>query len=120
MLRLAPVARNRGQNEPMRGNKSWDRFQEDMGSLGERLREAYRAAPTDSARAELRAALDRFQEGAETAVRALDRVVQDPQVRAGTERAARSFGTALAETFRMVGDEVAGAVRSAKGKRPKP
>ena len=104
----------------MSGNRSWDRFQDDMGTLGEHLREAYRAAPTDSARAELRAALDRFQEAADTVFKSLDRVVQDPEVRAGTQRAARSFGTALGETFRMVGDEVAGAVRSAKGRRPKP
>jgi hypothetical protein len=95
---------------------SWDRFQEDMTSLGDRLRTAYGTAPTDSARAELRASLDRLQEAADAVFRSIDHVAQDPDVRAGTQRAARSFGSALTESFRQLADEVAGAVRSKKGR----
>jgi hypothetical protein len=96
--------------------KTWDRFQNDMSSLGERLREAYRAAPTDSARTELRASLDRLQEAADAVFRSLDHIAQDAEVRAGTRRAAGSFGSALTETFRQLTDELASAVRSKKDK----
>jgi len=95
---------------------SWDSFQDDMSSLGERLREAYRTAPTDSAKSELRASLDRLQEAADAVFRSLDHIAQDAEVRAGTKRAARSFGSALTETFRQLTDELASAVRSKKGK----
>jgi hypothetical protein len=95
----------------------WESFQDDMSSLGDRLHDAYRTAPTDSARAELRASLDSLQEAADAVFRSLDHIAQDPEVRAGTRRAARSFGNALAETFREIGDEVVGAVRGRKGGR---
>jgi len=99
-----------------KGKPPWESFQEDMSSLGDRLRDAYRTAPTESARSEFRASLDRLQEAADAVFRSLDHIAQDPDVRAGTQRAARSFGSALTQTFRQLGDEVAGAVRSRKGR----
>ena len=36
----------------------------------------------------------------------IDHVAKDPQVRAGTRRAAKSFGDAVAETFRQVADSL--------------
>lgn len=94
--------------------KNWDRFQSDMGSLGGSLREAFRTAPTESARSELRGALDRLEEAADAVFKSIDHIAQDPEVRAGSRKAARSFGAALTETFRDLGDEVANAVRSRK------
>jgi hypothetical protein len=84
----------------------WDRFQSDMSELGDRLRDAYQSAPTEGARAELKASVDRLQEAAEAVFKSIDHVAKDPQVRAGTRRAAKSFGDAVGETFRQVADSL--------------
>lgn len=92
----------------------WDRFQADIDALGDSLRDAYKAAPAEGARAELKASVDRLQEAADAVFKSIDHVAKDPDVRAGTRRAAASFGEAVAETFRQVADGLAGAVRPRK------
>ena len=50
---------------------------------------------------------------------ALGRATRDPDVRQGTRQAARSFGSALAETFKDVADELAAALRSKDSAPPR-
>ncbi len=52
-----------------------------------------------------------FNQAADEVFDSLGRATRDPEVRDGTRKAARSFGSALAETFRDVADEVAAAIR---------
>ena len=89
---------------------AWDQFQADMKSLGAELRRHYE--PASSQDPALQASLHKLGQAADEVFEALGRATRDPDVRQGTRQAARSFGSALAETFRDVGDELAAALRS--------
>jgi hypothetical protein len=88
---------------------AWDKFQADMKSLREELRRHYEPASSDNP--DLQTSLNKLGQAADEVFEALGRASRDPDVRQGTREAARSFGSALAETFRDVADELAAAMR---------
>ncbi len=90
-------------------NSAWAQFEADMKALRDDLRRHYEAAP--SGNPDLQSALNKLGKAADEVFDSLGRATRDPEVRDGTRKAARSFGSALAETFRDVADEVAAAMR---------
>src|SRR5579864_8334568 len=96
--------------------QAWERFQGDMKTLAEELRRQYKDASPEKT-ADLNRSLEQLRKGAEAVFDSLGTVSRDPEVRDRTRRAARSFGSALGETFREVGDEVEKAFR--KSSAPK-
>jgi hypothetical protein len=96
-------------------SEAWDRFQDDMKSLAGDLRRHYRDADDEKRSAEINQSLRQLGDAAEKFFNSLDVASRDPEVRASTKRAARSFGTALRETFRDVSSEVEKAFREPAG-----
>ncbi len=88
---------------------AWAQFEADMKALRDELRRHYDPAP--SGNPDLQSALNKLGKAADEVFDSLGRATRDPEVRDGTRKAARSFGSALAETFRDVADEVAAAIR---------
>jgi hypothetical protein len=88
---------------------AWAQFETDMKALRDELRRHYEPAP--SGNPDLQSALNKLGKAADEVFDSLGRATRDPEVRDGTRKAARSFGSALAETFRDVADEVAAAIR---------
>ncbi len=88
---------------------AWAQFESDMKALRDELRRHYE--PAASGNPELQSALNKLGKAADEVFDSLGRATRDPEVRDGTRKAARSFGSALAETFRDVADEVAAAIR---------
>lgn len=91
--------------------KAWDRFESDIQSLAGELKRHYRSAADDRASAELNRSLEQLRQGAESVFHSLETATRDPEVRSKTKVTARSFGSALAETFRELSDEIEKAVR---------
>jgi hypothetical protein len=89
---------------------AWDQFQADMKSLRDELRRHYE--PATSQDPDLHTSLNKLGQAADEVFEALGRASRDPDVRQGTRQAARSFGSALAETFKDLADELAAAMRS--------
>jgi hypothetical protein len=89
-----------------------------MRSLSRLLREHYSSRPAEGDKADVEASLRRMQEAADSLFRSLKEVATEPEVRAGTEKAARAFGTALAETFQEIADQLDKTVRNKPGDRP--
>jgi hypothetical protein len=89
---------------------AWDQFQADMQSLRDELRRHYE--PASTAGPDLQTSLNKLGKAADEVFDALGRATRDPDVRQGTRQAARSFGSALGETFKDVADELAAALRS--------
>lgn len=89
----------------------WDRFDTDVKNLGDELRRHYRGAGDAQKSAELNRSLEQLRSAADAVFSSLDTATRDPEVRAKTKQAARSFGSALAETFRELGDELEKALR---------
>lgn len=83
---------------------AWERFQADLGALRDQVG-AHGAGPT------LQASLDRLGRTADEVVSTLGEVARDPEVRAGTRSAARSFGVALGDTLRKIGEDLAESFR---------
>jgi len=88
---------------------AWTQFEADMKALRDELRRHYEPAPSGSP--DLQSALNKLGQAADEVFDSLGRATRDSEVRDGTRKAARSFGSALAETFRDVADEVAAAIR---------
>ena len=88
---------------------AWTQFEADMKALRDGLRRHYEPAPSGSP--DLQSALNKLGQAADEVFESLGNATRDPEVRDGTRKAARSFGSALAETFRDVADEVAAAMR---------
>jgi hypothetical protein len=88
---------------------AWAQFEADMKALRDELRRHYEPAP--SGNLDLQSALNKLGKAADEVFDSLGRATRDPEVRDGTRKAARSFGSALAETFRDVADEVSAAIR---------
>ncbi len=86
--------------------EAWDRFQADMKTLAAEVRRNYRDSTDEKQAAEINRSLRQLGQSAEAFFGSLDTATRDPEVRASTKRAARSFGSALAETFHEVGDEI--------------
>ena len=83
---------------------AWARFQSDLSALREQVRR-HGAGPT------VQASLERLGETADEVVAALGEVARDPEVRASSRATARSFGLALGDTLRRIGDDLADAFR---------
>ena len=89
-------------------SEAWDRFQDDMRSVADELRRHYKDGDEEEKKktAEINRSLRQLGDAAEQFFGSLDTATRDPEVRATTKRAARSFGSALRETFRDVSSEV--------------
>jgi len=97
------------QNE---GNKkAWDRFETDVQGLAGELKRHYRNAGDEKNTADLNRSLDQLRQAADAVFRSLETATRDPEVRTKTKETARSFGMAIAETFRDLSDEIEKAVR---------
>ena len=91
--------------------EAWDRFQADVKSMAGELRRQYEGTKDERQTAEINRSLKQLGEAAEKFFGSLDTTSRDPEVRASTKRAARSFGTALRETFHEVSEELEKAFR---------
>lgn len=92
-------------------DKAWDRFEADIQGLAGELKRHYRDAADDKESAELNRSLEQLRQAAESVFRSLDAATRDPGVRTKTKETARSFGSAVAETFRELSDEIEKALR---------
>jgi hypothetical protein len=90
--------------------KAWDRFEADIKGVAGELRRHYKDAGVTK-NAELNRSLEQLRRAAESVFASLETATRDPEVRTRTKQAAQSFGSALAETFRELGDQVEKAVR---------
>src|SRR3989442_7121579 len=88
--------------------EAWVQFQTDMKTLRDQLRQHYE--PNAPGRTELQDSLNRLGRAADEVFESIGRASRDPGVRDGTRPAARSFGSAMAETFRDLADELAAAM----------
>jgi hypothetical protein len=91
--------------------KAWDRFETDIKDLAGELRRHYRSASDERHTAELNESLEQLRKAADAVFKSLETATKDPQVRDRTKQTARSFGSAVAETFRDLSDEIDKAVR---------
>lgn len=91
--------------------KAWDRFELDIQSLAGELKRHYRSASDAKHSAELNRSLEQLRQAAESVFRSFETATKDPDVRSKTKDTARSFGSAVAETFRDLSDEIEKAVR---------
>ena len=91
--------------------KAWDRFESDIQGLAGELKRHYRDADDDRNTAELNRSLEQLRQAAETVFKGLETATRDPEVRTKTKETARSFGSAMAETFRELSDEIDKALR---------
>ena len=92
-------------------NKAWDRFESDIQGLAGELKRHYRTAADERESAELSRSLEQLRHAAESVFRSLETATHDPDVRSKTKETARSFGSAVAETYRDLSDEIEKAVR---------
>ena len=95
---------------------AWEQFQADMRSLRDELRRHYQTASAEDP--DLQTSLNKLGRAADEVFESLGRATRDPEVRQGTRQAARSFGSALAETFKDVADELAAAMRTKESTPP--
>ena len=91
--------------------KAWDRFETDVQGLAGELKRHYRDADDVKDTAELNRSLDQLRQAAESVFKSLETATRDPEVRTKTKDTARSFGSAIAETFRELSDEIDKALR---------
>lgn len=91
--------------------KAWDRFETDVQGLAGELKRHYGDADDVKDTAELNRSLDQLRQAAESVFKSLETATRDPEVRTRTKDTARSFGSAIAETFRELSDEIDKALR---------
>jgi hypothetical protein len=91
--------------------EAWDRFESDVKRLAGELRRHYHGVQDEKKTAELNRSLEQLKQAANAVFNSLDTAAQDPEVHSRTKQAARAFGSALAETFREVTEEVEKALR---------
>src|SRR5258708_17521102 len=92
-------------------HRAWDRFEADIKGVAGELRRHYRDVDTTKS-AELSRSLEQLGPAAHTVFASLETATRDPEVRSRSKHAARSFGSALAETFRAFCPDVQMAVRN--------
>jgi hypothetical protein len=95
--------------------KAWDRFESDIQGLASELRRHYKSAADEKNTADLNRSLEQLRQAAESVFKSLETATRDPEVRTKTKETARSFGSAVAETFRDLSDEIDKAVRRPVG-----
>lgn len=94
------------------GTKSaWERFESDIQGLAGELKRQYRKSDDVKDTADLNRSLDQLRNAAEAVFKSLETTSKDPAVREKTRQTARSFGSAVAETFRDLSDEIEKAVK---------
>ena len=94
------------------GTKSaWDRFESDIQGLAGELKRHYRKSEDVKETADLNRSLEQLRDAAEAVFKSLETTTKDPAVREKTKQTARSFGSAVAETFRDLSDEIEKAVK---------
>lgn len=98
-------------------HEAWDRFQSDMKALAGELRRHYKGTDDEKKAAEINQSLQQLGQAAEAFFGSLETATRDPEVRASTKRAARSFGSALAGTVRDVSEELDKAIRQAAARK---
>jgi hypothetical protein len=98
-------------------HKAWDRFESDVQGLAGELKRHYRKADDEKNTAELNHSLEQLRQAADAVFKSLETATRDPEVREKTKETARSFGSALAETFRELSDEIEKAVRKPAEKK---
>ena len=86
--------------------KAWDRFEADIQGLAGELKRHYRTSSGERESAELNRTLEQLRQAAESVFHSLETATRDPEVRSKTKDTARSFGSAVAETFRDLSDEI--------------
>ena len=91
--------------------EAWTRFQADKKALADGLRRHYKDAEVTQETAEVNSALRQIGQATEKFFESLEKATNDPEVRATTKQAARSFGAALGGTLREVGDELDKALK---------
>ena len=95
----------------MGANSAWDRFESDIQGLAGELKRHYRSAADTENAADINKSLEQLRQAADTVFKSLETATKDPEVRTKTKETARSFGMAVAETFRDLSDEIEKAVR---------
>jgi hypothetical protein len=90
--------------------EAWDRFQADVKSMAGEIRRHYEGVDEKKVD-DVSRSLRQLGEAAEAFFESLDKTTRDPEVRASTKRAAKSFGSALAGTLREVSDELEDAFK---------
>lgn len=90
---------------------AWERFEADIQGLAGELKRHYRKADDAQETAELDRSLEQLRQAAESVFKSLETTTRDPEVREKTKQTARSFGSAVAETFRDLSDEIEKAVK---------
>lgn len=95
----------------MGADKAWDRFESDIQGLAGELKRHYRSAGSATDAKAIDQSLEQLRQAAETVFKSLENATRDPDVRDKTKQTARSFGMAVAETFRDLGEEIDKAVR---------
>ena len=91
--------------------KAWDRFETDIKNLAGDLKRHYHGAADEKEVADLNRSLEQLRQAADAVFRSLESATKDAEVRERTKQTARSFGSAVAETFRDLSDEIDKAVR---------
>ena len=95
----------------MGSDNAWDRFGSDLRGLAGELKRHYREAGDATDRAEVQRSLEQLRSAADAVFKSVETSTRDPEVKSRTKDAARSFGLAVAETFRDLSDEIEKAVR---------
>lgn len=90
--------------------RAWDRFESDIQGLAGELKRHYRANDERETQ-DLNRSLEQLRQAAESVFKSLETATRDPEVRNKTKDTAKSFGSALGETFRELSDELEKAVR---------
>lgn len=97
--------------------KAWDRFESDIQGLAGELKRHFSTTSDERESAELNRSLEQLRQAAESVFRSLETATRDPEVRSRSKETARSFGSAVAETFRDLSDEIEKAVRKTTAKK---
>ena len=91
--------------------KTWSQFESDVQKLASELKQQYQKGADEKQRAQLNESLDELRQAAASVFKSIETATKDPDVRRRTKETARSFGSAMAETFRDLSDEIEKAVR---------
>jgi hypothetical protein len=95
--------------------KLWERFDSELKELASELRSHYESARDEKKTAELNRSLEQLRRAADAVFASLETTTRDPEVREKTKQAARSFGSALAQSFRELCDEIDKVLRKPAG-----
>jgi BRCT domain type II-containing protein len=90
---------------------AWERFESDIQGLAGELKRHYRKTDDAKETADMNRSLEQLRSAAEAVFKSLETTTKDPEVREKTKQTARSFGSAVAETFRDLSDEIEKAVK---------